>query len=549
MEKSSFFNSIDGDRKYKAEEWAEYFASLIGNGVFPEPSTNLMVEAYNNMTIKVKAGKAWINGYFYFNTADLTVQLENADGVLKRIDRIVIRWSLTNRSIQAAVKKGTFASSPVAPALQRDADIYEIALADVLVNNGVIEVTQANITDLRQNSSLCGIVAGTVDQIDASGLFAQYEQIFNTWMTSSDQEYATWFDSIQSILDENVAANLLNLINANTDLINAHKSDYVAQPANGGTTSGTATAYTCTSTPAPASLVEKIGVIITAHVDSGSNPTLNWNSKGAKPIKKPNGNAAVLKSGGVYTLRYNATTENFILQGEGASGNAIASDLLSGKTASTDAGDIVGTMVDRGAVNHSLAINGSYTIPAGKHNGSGAVTQSIPTKAAQTFTPSTVNQTIAAGQYLTGAQTIAGDADLIASNIKAGVNIFGVLGTLLDGTNMKKYATGTLTTPATTTNFRTSDGVLRGYYKAEVTGLTFKPRIVFFFDTGGFNSFTFCYDPARFFGNDALVRAVMIDGMNADAFVRNTDGYSVTNGGFVLPHRNISAPITWFAFE
>lgn len=37
MEKSSFFNSVSHDRTYKAEDWAEYFASFIGNGVFPRP--------------------------------------------------------------------------------------------------------------------------------------------------------------------------------------------------------------------------------------------------------------------------------------------------------------------------------------------------------------------------------------------------------------------------------------------------------------------------------------------------------------------------------
>ena len=40
-EKSSFFNSVSGDRKYKAEDWASYFGALIGNGVFPNPATNL----------------------------------------------------------------------------------------------------------------------------------------------------------------------------------------------------------------------------------------------------------------------------------------------------------------------------------------------------------------------------------------------------------------------------------------------------------------------------------------------------------------------------
>ena len=57
------------------------------------------------------------------------------------------------------------------------------------------------------------------------------------------------------------------------------------------------------------------------------------------------------------------------------------------------------------------------------------VTGTIASKAAATYTPGTSNQIIAAGQYLSGAQTIAGDADLVAGNIKKGVNIFGVTGT------------------------------------------------------------------------------------------------------------------------
>lgn len=112
------------------------------------------------------------------------------------------------------------------------------------------------------------------------------------------------------------------------------------------------------------------------------------------------------------------------------SGNASDGQVLNGQTYyNTDAKTKrTGTMPNRGAVNQSLAINGSYTIPAGFHNGSGKVTQDIPTKGAQTYTPGTANQTIAAGQYLTGAQTIKGDPNLISANIVKGKTIFGVPG-------------------------------------------------------------------------------------------------------------------------
>lgn len=53
----------------------------------------------------------------------------------------------------------------------------------------------------------------------------------------------------------------------------------------------------------------------------------------------------------------------------------------------------------------------------------------VTKKAAQTITPGTADQMLAAGQYLSGAQTIKGDANLVSGNIKSGVSIFGVTGT------------------------------------------------------------------------------------------------------------------------
>lgn len=57
------------------------------------------------------------------------------------------------------------------------------------------------------------------------------------------------------------------------------------------------------------------------------------------------------------------------------------------------------------------------------------ITGTIPSQGAQTITPGTANKTIAAGKYLSGTQTIKGDANLVAENIAEGVSIFGVTGT------------------------------------------------------------------------------------------------------------------------
>lgn len=220
-EKSSFFNSVSGDRKYKAEDWASYFGALIGNGVFPNPATNLqVVPGASGLTVTVHAGKAWINGYYYNNTDDLTLTLPTPDGSKKRIDRIVVRWSLSDRKISAQVKSGTAATNPSAAVLQRDSDVYELAIADVLVGVAATSLSSTSITDRRYDSTLCGVVTGTVQQIDTSAFAAQVQ----SFLDDSEAEFTSWLDGLQDVLDESTAGNLLNLINAHkADTNNPHQ--------------------------------------------------------------------------------------------------------------------------------------------------------------------------------------------------------------------------------------------------------------------------------------------------------------------------------------
>lgn len=90
----------------------------------------------------------------------------------------------------------------------------------------------------------------------------------------------------------------------------------------------------------------------------------------------------------------------------------------------------------------------------------------VTKKSAATYTPSTSNQTIAASQYLSGAQTIKGDANLVAGNIKSGVSIFGVTGTYAGGgssggsgnNNVEAYA---ITDTNPSVSFRRTDGAIK----------------------------------------------------------------------------------------
>ena len=209
---SAFFDAKlvgdEYDRVYSAESFAEYFASFIANGVFPNPATNLQVVANvpGNMAIRVKSGLGWINGYYCKNDGDYQLTLSPANGTLPRIDAVVLRWSRSNRSISLEVKTGVATSSPSAPPLERSADNYELMLASISVVAGATSIAQANITDKRPDSTVCGWVKGVVDQIDTTDLFAQYDDAFQTW-----------FADLQSQLSGDVATNLQSQITALKD--------------------------------------------------------------------------------------------------------------------------------------------------------------------------------------------------------------------------------------------------------------------------------------------------------------------------------------------
>ena len=245
-QKSSFFNAVINngvpDRVYKAEEFADYFSSFISNGVFPNPGTNLQVKSNSDMTVVVNPGKAWINGYYYINTDNLILSIDNADGVLKRIDRVVVRLDYIERNITCNIKKGSFASDANAPILQRDVDAYELCIAEIQIDNGVIDIQQSKITDTRLNSDLCGIVTQTINEIDTTTLYNQLQahieeksidmktwieeakEYFSNWLSTTQTEYNdnfnSWFDEVKGTLEGDVAGNLLVKINELEEVVN-----------------------------------------------------------------------------------------------------------------------------------------------------------------------------------------------------------------------------------------------------------------------------------------------------------------------------------------
>lgn len=117
-------------------------------------------------------------------------------------------------------------------------------------------------------------------------------------------------------------------------------------------------------------------------------------------------------------------------------GTAVVGDLRQGKTAWVDGEQLTGTVPDVEAATPTISVSAGGLITAQTEQAEGfvaeatkAASQQLPVQGAQTITPGTSQQTINGGVYLTGAQTIQGDANLVPDNIKENVSIFGVTGT------------------------------------------------------------------------------------------------------------------------
>ena len=198
MERCGFFDANlvgeEYDRVYLAQQFAAYFASFIGNGVFAGKQSELKVTEMptQQMGVAVKAGQAWINGYWYENTEDKFFDVDVADGVLNRIDSIVVRLGHAERDMWTMYKKGEPAVNPVPPPLVRNADYYELQLSTLYIAASSIKVTQSAITDTRMVTDVCGWVTGVVDQIDTTDIFNQFEAFFSEFKQSQTDDFDQW---------------------------------------------------------------------------------------------------------------------------------------------------------------------------------------------------------------------------------------------------------------------------------------------------------------------------------------------------------------------
>ncbi|MDF2608862.1 MAG: hypothetical protein K0R92_336 [Lachnospiraceae bacterium] len=353
-----------------------------------------------------------------------------------------------------------------------------------------------------------------------------------------------------------------------------------------------------------------------------------------KPLYKPGTTITPkLKIGTAVTAWYDLAGDCFFIKASaGGGGTVTASDVLAPKTFVNEDGDeITGIVVNHGSIGTQNLISegAEYTIPAGYHNGLGKVkaaitgliasvikagttvggilgtftsdatatasqilsgvtayvngskvTGTIVSKAAATYTPGTTDQTIAAGQYLSGAQTIKGDANLLTSNILKGKTIFGVTGkaSVVDtadanavaadissgktgyvngnkvtGTLVStKYATGTVLANSTPSNATLQDGTVINAYQAAVSGLSFLPKNIVAFAMYGTEEYGVSYNQHGPAVSSKVFNSYRAPASGPGAAYKlhsTVNPFIVTETGFVLPVLQGGITYTWYAYE
>lgn len=168
---------------YEAKDMGTYLATRT-RGVFSSDGNLAVTPGESGLSVSVSPGLAWLKWSDYWGTAALqaqaiTLNLDTADGALKRIDAIVCRLDKVNNRAEIVVKKGAPSSAPIVVPPVRDANYDELYIATVLIGAGVISISASAITDQRLNEEYCGLMRDGVTGIPTAQLQEQVQQLID----------------------------------------------------------------------------------------------------------------------------------------------------------------------------------------------------------------------------------------------------------------------------------------------------------------------------------------------------------------------------------
>lgn len=218
------------DRAITSAPLRKLIAKLLTDGVLPNPSTNLQVEAGSGMNVVVNPGFAICAGGLKLEENQRTLAIQAADSNYDRIDTVVLRWNDNDseRICDLYIVEGIPAASPLRPELTRTESIWELGLADLFINKNSSAISNQRITDTRYETARCGIISA-ISEFDTTTLYQQVQADLAGFKASEQADFIAWFDDIKGQLSEDAAGNLQKQIGTlealktevKTNLVNA----------------------------------------------------------------------------------------------------------------------------------------------------------------------------------------------------------------------------------------------------------------------------------------------------------------------------------------
>lgn len=222
---SGFFNSLNGDRKYNAEQMSAIFDGLIIDGVFASIGTAFAVKAAGGLTVNVGIGKAWFDHTWTVNDSILPMTAPEAEVLLDRIDAVVLEVngmeSVRNNTIKFV--KGNPSSAPSRPTLTNEGNVHQYPLCYIYRKYGTAVINQADITPMVGTEST-PFVTGILQTISLDELLGKWQDELDRftdarskevddWIAQEESDFTAWFNKMkadlqqeQTVLDQWIAS-------------------------------------------------------------------------------------------------------------------------------------------------------------------------------------------------------------------------------------------------------------------------------------------------------------------------------------------------------
>lgn len=211
---SGFFNSVNHDRLYDAEQLSSIFDGVIVDGVYENVGEAFNVTAYPdaNSTVLVGTGRAWFDHTWTLNDSRFSIKLDPPNEMLGRIDAIVIdvNKERDTRKNSIIYLKGDESQPDFPPALINTENHKQYPIAYITrhaTQDGPISQSDIEIT---VGTGACPIATGVLEAQNLENLMQQLNAEFNEW-----------WEGIKDLLDENTATNLQNQIDAINEKLNS----------------------------------------------------------------------------------------------------------------------------------------------------------------------------------------------------------------------------------------------------------------------------------------------------------------------------------------